>query len=215
MLNNMLHITIILLALSTLALANNNPVPIQKVQGIYLGAGAGLSYRNYQDSTQTYNTSTLSDTDTAYLLYGGYQLNKIIAVEASYRNYGSFSNTATGSIGGVRTFTNAPESYSVYVNTGYTFTNGLRPFGQLGLGYTYFNTSSSSQDLGLTDGASFVFGLGLEYIPVELAGLGLRIAYVQDLTMNSSYTADNHGKDIHIGRMNINAMFYVGAQYKF
>jgi len=207
---------------STFALANDASAPTQKVSGVYLGGGGGLSYGSstlflgtYQDENSQYTSNTLSDTSQAYLIYAGYQFNKIIAVEASYRNYGSFSDTSTALLGATKTFTTSPDSYSVYANAGYTFSNGLRPFAQLGLGYTYLNASSSSQDIGLKDSASFVFGMGLEYAPVKLAGLGFRLGYVYDMIMDSSYNANDNGRDTSSVLLNLNVMYYVGAQYKF
>jgi opacity protein-like surface antigen len=110
--------------------------------GFYLGVGGGVSFNvtvlslgNYQDNTTSYSTGSLSDTDVGYIVYGGYQFNKIIAVEAAYTDYGSFSDTASKIFQpGVETFSSDPSTVSVYANAGYTFANGLRPFGQIGLG---------------------------------------------------------------------------------
>ena len=59
------------------------------------------------------------------------------------------------------------------------------------------------------------FGLGLEYAPLSLAGFGFRVAYVEDVAMDMSYSSDNNGNDTSTLLMNVNGMLYVGAQYKF
>lgn len=191
--------------------------------GFYLGVGGGVSFNvtvlslgNYQDNTTSYSTGSLSDTDVGYIVYGGYQFNKIIAVEAAYTDYGSFSDTASKILQpGVETFSSDPSTVSVYANAGYTFANGLRPFGQIGLGYLMINGSSSMDAIGIDDSVSMRFGLGLEYAPKKLSGFGFRVAYVEDVAMDFSYNADDNGKDTSTLLINADGMLYVGAQYKF
>ena len=198
------------------------PAPL-KADGFYLGVGGGVTFNvtilslgNYQDDTTTYSTGDLSDTDVGYIVYGGYQFNKIIAVEAAYTDCGSFSDTASKIFQpGVETFSSDPSTVSVYANAGYTFANGLRPYGQLGLGYLMVNGSSSMDAIGVDDGLSMRFGLGLDYASKKLSGFGFRVAYVEDVAMDYSYNADDNGYDTSTLLMNVNGMLYVGAQYKF
>ncbi len=198
------------------------PAPLN-ADGFYLGVGGGVSFNlsmlsvgDYQDDTTTYSTEDLSDTDVGYIVYGGYQFNKIIAVEAAYTDYGSFSDTASKILQpGVETFSSDPSTVSVYANAGYTFANGLRPFGQIGLGYLMINGSSSMDAIGIDDSVSMRFGLGLEYAPEKLSGFGFRVAYVEDVAMDFSYNADDNGKDTSTLLINADGMLYVGAQYKF
>lgn len=193
------------------------------VDGFYVGLGGGVTYGlsllgkgYYQDDTTTYKSDELSDSSAGYIVYGGYQFNKIIAVEAAYTDYGSFSDTLQKvNSPGTVTFSSDPKSVSVYANAGYTFSNGLRPFGQLGLGYLMINGSNSIDAIGIDDGVSMRFGLGLEYAPATLSGFGFRVAYIDELAMDFSYTADDNGQDTSTLLMNINGMLYVGAQYKF
>ncbi len=211
----------ILLA-GALCAADVNAEPLN-ADGFYLGVGVGATFNGvllskgyYQDDTTTYKTDNLSDTSGGYIVYGGYQFNKIIAVEAAYTDYGSFSDTAQiVSLPGVATFTSDPNSLSLYANAGYTFANGLRPFGQLGLGYLMVKGSSSMDAIGVDDSVSIHFGLGLEYAPANFSGLGLRVAYVEDVSMDFSYNADDNGNDTSTLMMNLNGMLYAGVQYKF
>ena len=205
-------------------MAEDGAVYPLKVEGFYLGVGAGssvnvsvLSEGHYKDDTYTYDTDELSDTDTGYILYGGYQINRIIAVEVAYTDYGSFSDTATTeSLPSKRvTFKSDPNSFSVYANAGYTFDNGLRPFGQLGLGYLKVNGSSSTDKINIDDGASLRFGVGLDYAPKELIGFGFRVAYVNDIVTDFNYKANDNGSETDAVLTHLNGLLYLGAQYKF
>ena len=190
-----------------------------KIDGAYLGLGGGASFNsasvgkgNFTDNTTEYTTSSISDGDVGYLIYGGYQFNKIIAVEAAYTDYGSFSETVDpGSV----ELSTAPNSFSVYANAGYSFDNGLRPFGQLGLGYMNINGSRLAKSFDLDDGLSVRFGVGLEYAPAALIGFGFRVAYVDELLMSTDYKAKDDGELDTTSVMNINGLLYIGAQYKF
>ena len=195
---------------------------VPKADGIYLGVGGGVTFNfaflsvgNYQDETSVYTSDSLGDVDGGYLVYAGYQFNKIIAVEAAYTDYGSFSDTLTDSLGRVTTFTTDPQSFTVYANAGYTFANGLRPFGQIGLGYMKVNGSNTTDKINIDDGVSMRLGLGLEYTPKALVGFGLRVAYIDEMTMDASYKSNDNGSTTSTLMMNINGMLYVGGQYKF
>jgi len=211
------------LLLSANVMAEEKVSAISKADGFYLGAGGGttfglsfLSIGNYQDNTSTYDTGYLGDSSFGYIFYGGYQFNKIIAIEAAYTDYGSFSDNLrdTTTDRDVKVSTD-PTSMSVYANAGYTFANGLRPFGQIGLGYMQINGSTLADNIGLDDSMTMRFGLGLEYAPSNLVGFGFRVAYVEDVAMDMSYSSDNNGNDTSTLLMNVNGMLYVGAQYKF
>jgi len=204
-------------------MAEEAATPALKVEGFYVGVGGGASFQaailskgNYYDGTYTYNTDNLSDSDKGFIFYGGYQINEIIAVEAAYTDYGSFSDTATNTTTSTQvTFNSDPNSVSVYANAGYTFDNGLRPFGQLGLGYLQVNGSNSTDRVALDDGVSFRFGLGLDYAPKELIGFGLRVAYVDDIVMDYNYDAYDNGVQTSTVLTDYNGLLYIGAQYKF
>ena len=220
---SMMSMAAVLLLSSGLLYADETPKPtVNKADGTYIGLGGGLSYNisvvsagHYQDSTTTYTSGSLSDSSAGFIAYGGYQFNKIIAVEAAYTYYGSFSDTLKKMGGGVVEISNKPSTVSVYANGGYTFGNGLRPFLQLGLGYMMVNGSTTADNIGLDDGAAIRFGLGLEYAPPKLAGLGFRVSYVEDVGMDFNYKSYDNGTDRSTLKMNINGMLYVGAQYKF
>ena len=219
----MMSIAAVLLLSSGVLYADETVQPVaSKADGAYIGLGGGLSYDigflsvgTYQDSSTVYTSGSLRDSSAGFIAYGGYQFNKIIAVEAAYTYYGSFSDTLDRKGGGVDTISSDPSTVSVYANAGYTFGNGLRPFLQLGLGYMMINGSTTADNIGLDDGVAMRFGLGLEYAPPKLAGFGFRVSYVEDVAMDFNYKSYDNGTDRSTLMMNINGMLYVGAQYKF
>ena len=195
---------------------------VVKADGIYVGLGGGVTFNiaylykgYYQDDTTTYKDGMLSDSNVGYIVYGGYQFNKIIALEASYTDYGSFSDTIARRSGSLTTFTSDPTSISVYANAGYTFDNGMRPFGQLGLGYMLINGSNTIDNIGIDDSISMRLGFGFEYSVPTLDGFGFRVAYVEDIQMDGSYSSYDDGRSTSTFLINANGMFYVSAQYKF
>jgi len=207
---------------STLQAEEMNTPPL-KPDGFYLGLGGGVTFNltllatgYFQDDTTIYDSADLSDADVGYIVYAGYQFNKIIAVEAAYTDYGSFSDTVQKAYApGKVTLESDPSSVSVYANAGYTFSNGFRPFGQIGVGYLMVNGSRATDAIGIDDSMSMRFGLGVEYAPAKLSGFGFRAAYVEELGMDFSYNAYENGSDTSALLMNIDGMLYVGAQYKF
>ena len=202
--------------------------PASKADGAYVGLGGGVSFNGVMlskgdyvtDGTDSYDVTTLSDSSFSYIIYGGYQFNKIIAVEASFTDYGSFSDDVKSKNGLVtRTFSSDPLAGAVYANAGYTFANGVRPFGQLGIGYMQTNQSDTLDHVNNFDDSfmTFHYGIGVEYAPVSLKGFGFRAAYTGD--MNADYNAvaydDNGNLDSDAFLMRFYGMLYVGAQYKF
>lgn len=207
--------------------AQDDVKKVSKSDGFYMGVGAGVSYDvsmlssgTYKESSSSgrYNVSSISDSNYGYLLYGGYQFNKIIAVEAAYTDFGTFKDVKTDSSGSTRELMSQPKSVSVYANAGYSFANGLRPFGQLGLGYMKRNLSDSLKNLNFNDSTMTLrFGLGLEYAPKALKGLGFRMAYIDEMAMDYNYEAADSDTDVSVSttRMSFDSLIYVGAQYKF
>jgi len=220
----LMAVTAATLLLTTGVMAEETKSGVSDASGGYVGLGGGISFNlsrlgtgDFKDDTTTFKKGTVSDSSGGYLLYGGYQFNKIIAVEASYIDYGHFEDELESDTGLFkRTVSSDPYAMSVYANAGYTFENGLRPFGQLGLGYAVINASYEAENIGLDDdGLSIHFGLGLEYAPEALKGFGFRVAYVEDLRYSANYDADDNGDLKTTSLMIFNGMMYVGAQYKF
>jgi len=199
-----------------------------KSDGLYVGLGGGLtlngvilSHSDYvSDGSNSYDVNGMGDTSGGFIFYSGYQFNKIIAVEASYSDYGSFSDTLKSKNGLIsRDFSSDPFGGAVYANAGYTFDSGWRPFGQLGLGVIKANGSNSLKRLDSFDDTFMTmhYGLGVEYAPESLKGFGLRLAVSGDVSMDASVTAsDTDGSiDKSAFMMRLYELFYIGVQYKF
>ena len=211
-----------------------NPSNVEVIQentgkGFYVGAGAGASFYNVSlthssydlydpEGTYTINGSDLDQldgSDVGYLLYGGYQFNKIIGVEGSFTDYGTFSSKI-----GSLAFTKKPQSYAIAANAGYNFFNGqLRPFGLLGLGYLVTNQSGAYEKMNAFDSdfATLHMGLGVEYYPTVLKGFGVRASYTADSYVSNVDTKENSTTDkvTQTTLWQYYSILYVGVQYKF
>jgi opacity protein-like surface antigen len=181
-----------LTALTLTATAQAN----QDVSGFYIGAGAGSTTVNISNGGYDYDDNT---NGTALKFITGYQFNRIVAVEAQYTKY---SEATFGP-----KYKWEAETFSLAANVGYTFQNGLRPFGIIGL---------SSVDLGQSPKFSSIddrytavrLGGGLEYTPAALSGVSFRAGYEADFfTIDDEYTYFD--TDVIIGSA------YVAATYKF
>ena len=234
-----LSTTILGLAVSTMAFGVGVPaesevkestevVKVNTGKGFYIGAGVGASFYNISGSDGTYHIpddgsgshnvsindlESLDDSDVGYLFYGGYQFNKIIGVEASYTEYGSFSGELEKEV-----FTKKPRSYAVYANAGYAFFNAqLRPFGLLGIGYLQSN-QSNMYDINNeeNDFATLHTGFGVDYYPTVLNGFGVRASYTTDLYIDSEYVVYDEADLITSTSLwQYYGLLYVGVQYKF
>jgi hypothetical protein len=182
--------------------------------GTYFGVAGGWSCYKAKfidedyyldDDESTGKTKSFDEDDKGFKFYGGYQFNKIIGVEASFTDYGTLSS---------KDYSQKPQSFAVYANAGYNFLNGqLRPFGLLGLGY--LNTNQS-RDLLDEDFVTVHAGIGIEYYPTVLKGVGFRAAFEGDfyVTNESAYDEDNnhYSSETFFQRY---MLFYAGVQYKF
>ena len=238
---NKLSTAILGLAASTAALAADVPVEgevtvstevvkANTVKGFYIGAGVGASSYNVsltkseyylydEDGTYTIqgdDLEKLDDTDVGYLLYAGYQFNKIIGVEGSFTDYGTVASVIDN-----KEFSKKPQSYAVSANAGYNFFNGqLRPFGLLGLGYLATNQNSAYDEMnGWDDGLATVhFGFGVEYYPTVLQGFGVRASYTADSCVSEVDTREGPSTTDKVEQTLLwqtYSILYVGAQYKF
>ncbi|MBN8147810.1 outer membrane beta-barrel protein, partial [Vibrio vulnificus] len=68
---------------------------------------------------------------------------------------------------------------SINANLGYSFDNGFRPYGLIGL--SALDLSEKTQTLEDDQGTAIHFGLGLEYAPPTLNGLAFRVGYDSEI----------------------------------
>ncbi|MCG9625205.1 porin family protein [Vibrio mediterranei] len=136
--------------------------------GFFVGVGYGLT-----ESQMKYENLPKVDLERAYKLMGGYKFNRIVSVEASYTNYGKRV---------VGYFEDKPTSIGVTANVGYTFDNGLRPFGIIGVGRLDSGATYRGEDLHIDNAKpSFKYGLGVSYEIPTLDGLEVRAAYEAEI----------------------------------
>ena len=174
------------------------------VSGVYLGGGFGTT--NFDDDGG-FGSANVDEDGSTFKLIGGYQFNRIVAVEMQYSKYGDLKVNAPYSLlhGTVE-----HSSISLAANVGYTFDSGWRPFAIAGLGS--IDQSYKGEGLGLKandNGTAFHFGAGVEYAPKKLEGLAFRVAYEGDLFVVDSGTPIIDDYTMTIGTL------YAGATYKF
>jgi opacity protein-like surface antigen len=182
--------------LSTLAalLLATNVQANQDVSGFYLGGGVGSTHAEAE-----YNSiSKSASTDGSTLKFiGGYQFNRIVAIEAQYTSYGKVKVLSD--------YKWEPKTVSLAANLGYTFENGLRPFAIIGL--SSLDLDQNTKYLNDSSATALRFGAGLEYTPAALSGVSFRAGYEGDAFAIETNTASDI--DVLIGSV------YVAASYKF
>ena len=186
-------------------------------KGAYVGLGFGTSVFNdggYGDDINkglkgTGYRVTEDYSDTGAKVYGGYQFNKVVGIEASYTNFGSQTLTSTN---GNQMKVN-PTSMAIAANLGYSFGESAeyRPFALLGLSYINLDESGEVEAYSSDSGMGMKFGLGFEYTPKQLKGVGFRVAYEGDFFSVTQYT-DGINEDTYTQSV---SLLYIGASYKF
>jgi len=194
-------------ALSTALFAGPNS------SGAYVGLGYGTTAYNDGDYLkEELKIDNLETKDSGYKVYGGYQFNNVVGIEAAYTDYGKF--TADND------FAMASTAFSVAANLGYSFLDGqLRPFGTVGLSYIssdYSNYPTSLDQYTLVtppanNHGAFHYGLGIQYEPDALIGFGFRLAYEADVYAITIQRTGASDKTYAQGLGTV----YLGVQYKF
>jgi len=167
--------------------------------GAYVGLGYGTTAFGDDDIGNNNTLGSLKDdADSGFKVYGGYQFNKIVGVEATYTDYGTFSY-------GDRNL--EATSMSVGANLGYNFLDGqLRPFALVGLSYLNLDQSQAIYDADNT--VAFAYGVGIEYAPTVLDGLGFRASWNADIFAVEKILSDETYTQAF-------GMLNVSVQYKF
>ena len=197
----MKKIALLLVLFSAFTHANDN------TSGFYLGGGVGTTVFD-DGGAFDYTDVSIDSDDSSIKFIGGYQFNRIVAVELQYTKYGDINvNHPVVKNAGYKGMDIESSSTSLAANLGYTFDSGWRPFAILGLG----SLESSTDVLGLSlseNNTTFHYGIGAEYAPKALSGLAFRVAYEGDLFIEEGYGySDEYAMNI--------GTFYAGATYKF
>lgn len=188
-----------------------------ETRGFYIGAGAGSTSLDDKDNFfgDTGGMLSINEDGNTYKLIAGYQVNRILAIEGQYTKYGDV-NFQVPLLQNKTLFNWSPEALSLSANAGYTFNNGLRPFGILGLSILDLNQSAKVLDkenyLGLR------YGLGLEYAPIALRNLSIRVGYEADFFYaDEEYIYHGIYSDYTLSEMYDFTLdsFYMSVSYKF
>lgn len=189
------------LILTVLAMSLSTPL---LAEGFYLGAGIGNTDFDdggaYKDVSTAFTSEPKGET---YKLIAGYTFNKIIGLEAQYTKYGKIKN----SFPLLNINTDLKHTSAVLsANIGYTFNNGIRPFGTIGLGSIEAKSGSWNDS-----GTAYRAGIGLEFSPESLDELSFRVAYEVDM-----YTIEI--SDVGISKKEYDmtmSSIYFSTSYKF
>ncbi|OEE51180.1 porin family protein [Vibrio splendidus] len=193
-----------LLSIAMMSVFSANNV-IAADSGFYLGSAIGTS--GVDDGGLYKNTQapiTVDAEDPTYKIIAGYQFNRIVALEAQYTKYGDVvAKNALSQF----TYTWSPTAFSISANLGYTFDNGIRPFGIIGL-----SSIDLDQSLPMLDddrGEGIRYGFGVEYTPRLLGNVSFKLGYEADAFVIESDSAFENDKDIVIDS------FYAAVAYRF
>ena len=196
----------ILSAITVITLLTTIADATEDGSGAYIGLGLGSTA--YVDSGFVEEQQTAADklgsTDSGFKIYGGYQFSQVIGIEAAYTDYGKFT---------AGDYTHASKSVNVAANLGYSFLDGrLRPFGLLGFSYLQNTFPHDNTPLIEKDHFAMHLGLGLDYTPRGLGGLGFRMAYEGD---SFSYDVDSNITTDEDTYRQAFGILYLGVHYKF
>ena len=178
-------------------------------RSFYLGVGSGLL--KYDDGGLLKNEFRVEHDSSGlgyFKFYGGYQLHRVIAIEASVFYY-LVENRSDG-------YNYRAQGGFIGPNLGLTFyQRQIRVFAVLGLSLVssqHQNVEDISDDMKTS--LAFHYGLGITYEPRNFNHIGFRLALERDTF--STYIEDNIGYSYETAsyRQNLNQL-YLGAQYKF
>lgn len=152
----------------------------------YIGGNIGQSKAKIDDeriTAQLPGSVSISDdkTDTAYKLFGGYQLNKNFALEAGYFNLGEFGYTATTAPAGSLSGKIKLQGVNLDLVGIMPINEKFSVFGRLGLSYTEAKDQFSSSGVvpipsdpnPSNSSSNYKFGAGVQYDFNESLGMRL------------------------------------------
>lgn len=184
----------------------------------YLGGNIGQSRANIDDDRITSQlqaaglaTSSITDdhTDTAFKLFGGYQLNKNFALEAGYFNLGKFGYTATTIPPGTQTGSIKLQGLNIDAVGMLPLDKKFSVFARLGLQYAQAKDEfSSTGAVGAPPSSNINFKRG-NY----KAGLGVQYDFNRSLGMRVE--AERYRIDDGVGNLGDINLYSVGVVYRF
>jgi opacity protein-like surface antigen len=137
----------------------------------------------------------------------------VVGIELGYVDYGTYDAKTSGN-----EYSYSAKGYSLSANLGYSFMDSqLRPFANLGAAYLstkHKNLQANFVDATDDTGIGFHYGLGVQYEPNALKGVGFRIAYEIDSYATAIKTTGTTS-DIDKTYTLSNSVLYAAVQYKF
>ena len=184
----------------------------QKVSGFYVGGTVGSSKvtvlrdTEFTEDNPTESDSLKTSSESSFQLLGGYQFNRIVALELAYANFGSLKYSGNVIF--------KPTALTGQANLGYTFHSGWRPFALVGLS----SLDLDQQLLVYADDSTVALrtGVGVEFSPASLNGLSLRATWSADWYFTDYKEQNsNTGPDKDYLDTNMLSNLSIGATYKF
>ena len=185
--------------------------------GWYLGAGVGRSNATGLSGIDTTlagagisSTSTVGDTDTAWKLLAGYQVNKYFGVEGGYGNLGQYNVNSTVSAPGAGVGTATWKANNVWSLAGIGYipiVDKLSAFGKVGFAYSKvsFNYSDTVGDA-ISNSKSTTS---------PLYGVGMKYDFGNNVSVRGEFERYQNVGDSNItGQSSIN-VFSLGLLYRF
>jgi OOP family OmpA-OmpF porin len=135
-------------------------------------AGAGVGQSKFKGDLSCDGTAPLScsDTDTAFKVFGGYQINPNFAAEAAYQDFGKVSVSGGGVNASIKS-----HAFDVSALGMLPFATHFAAYARLGV---YFASSDGTSNVGINasqSNSNLTYGLGLQWDP--MSNLGVRVEY--------------------------------------
>jgi OOP family OmpA-OmpF porin len=214
------RMTMRMLAVFAAACILNFSVAVTAIAQGYVGGNIGQGRISYDSGNLASDlaaagitgSGTVSDTDLGFKLFGGYQFNENLAVEAGYFHLSRFDvngNFTKPKPAG--TFTGTIEGQGPYLDAVGTlpFGKGFSGIGRAGIAYFQTKASATASSVGLTGYSNATadrivgeFGLGLQYDFTKL--LAGRLEFQRYFNVG----------DIRTGSGDVD-LYSVGLVYKF
>jgi len=175
--------------------------------GLYVGMGVG-STAYIDNGFAKDNVSGVSEevtsTEVGAKLFAGYQFNQIFGVETAYVYYGTFKVNDQ--------YTYKAQALSVVGNIGYSFIKiGVRPYVLMGMGYIFSDFTDQDRVDVPKANPTIHLGIGLDYVPGTLGGIGFRIAYESN-SFVYDFNQDTPQEEQYAQAF---GLLYLGVGYKF
>jgi len=142
-------------------------------RGWYVGGGFGTTEMTSESDSGMTQDPSFDEKGHTLRAMTGFKFNRIASIEFQYANYGEIKEKSH-----VNELTFEPTAISIAGNIGYTFDNGIRPFGIIGLTHIDLDVDQP----GFNDkGDAVRVGFGLEYVNPRMNGMSFRLAYEADI----------------------------------